>query len=230
VDTGARNSLVAGHSAPAAPSPTEERATNNGPRSATELASREERSPPQPRLPTKEEAERQIREEAEKLRADRLAQVENRIATQRSQRIADQLKFREELREVVNSFGNRAGPEIDKLAKHYAGDINPVNWAKAHQKWRFERGLTQWAKVKYIRELELPEVVILDFLSDDMHALVKKRNGPRNESEVRVRAASQLLNYPFPGTDTTSNDGGAGRDTQSARTQASSSINGAARP
>ena len=71
-----------------------------------------------------------------------------------------------------------------------------MSWAKAHQAWRFSRGLTQPAKVKYIRELELPEVVILDFLSDDLHPQVKKRDGPRNESEVRVRAASQLLQLP----------------------------------
>ena len=153
-----------------------------------------------------------------------LAQFESKQANQRTQWIADQIKFREELSEAVRSLGNKAGPDIDKLAKRYGTEVDPVRWAKAHQAWRYSRVLTQQAaKVKYIRELELPEVVILDFLSDDLHTQVKKRGGPRNESEVRARAAQLLLErYPFPGADPS--------PTASEPAQAQAPGNGADRP
>jgi hypothetical protein len=71
--------------------------------------------------------------------------------------------------------------------------------------------------------------VILDFLSDDLHPQVKKRNGPRNESEVRVRAALQLLHYDFPGADASPTAGGATLGVAPARAQAPAPTNGAAR-
>ncbi len=52
-----------------------------------------------------------------------------------------------------------------------------------------------------IRALDLPETVILDFLSDDFHAQVRTRNGPRNENEVRIRAAHRLLQLELPPED-----------------------------
>ena len=83
-------------------------------------------------LPSKEESLRQIEEEAAKLRAESLVQVENKVANQHSQRIADQIKFHDELREAIRSFGYQAGPEIEKIAKRYDGEINHAgNWAKA---------------------------------------------------------------------------------------------------
>jgi hypothetical protein len=225
--TGEPTSPVAGRSEPGPRPPAQEQADDDPP-PVNELPSRDERLALQP-LPTKEEFDRQNREEAAKKQAERFAQVENRLATQHSHWIEEQLKFREELSEAIRSYKNQAGPEIDKIAKRYSTDVDPVNWRRAHQKWRFERGVTQLAKVKYIRDLELPEVVILDFLSDDLHPQVKKRNGPRNESEVRVRAALQLLHYDFPGADASPTAGGATLGVAPARAQAPAPTNGAAR-
>ena len=89
-------------------------------------ASRDERFTLQRPLPSREESERQIREEAAKKKADMLAQFESKQANQRTQWIADQIKFREELSEAVRSLGNKAGPDIDKLAKRYGTEVDPV--------------------------------------------------------------------------------------------------------
>ena len=95
----------------------EEKQANDAAPPATEVASRDVRLAPRAPLPTKEEAERQIREEAAKLQADRVAQVQNRVATQHSHWMDEQIKFRDELAEVLRISRNQAGPDIDKLAK-----------------------------------------------------------------------------------------------------------------
>ena len=61
--------------------------------------------------------------------------------------------------------------------------------------------MTLRSKVRLIRSLELPETVILNFLSDELYFLLRSRNGPRNENEVRVRAARQLLGFELPAAD-----------------------------
>jgi hypothetical protein len=68
-------------------------------------------------LPTKEESLRQIVEEAAKKQAEIDGYDEEKLAEIRALRQGERIKFREELRETLRSFGNNAGPEIDKLAK-----------------------------------------------------------------------------------------------------------------
>ena len=58
-------------------------------------------------LPTKEETQRAIEEEAAKKQAERIAQVENKDAELRSRRLEEQIKFREELRELLRAKGTR---------------------------------------------------------------------------------------------------------------------------
>jgi hypothetical protein len=149
-------------------------------------------------LPTKEESLRQIQEEAAMREAELLAHDVDNSTDLKTQRRDEQMRFREELRDVLRTQGFEAGPEIDSLAKRYGYDLPREKYAKAHQVWRYSR-TSQKEKVRQIRLLELPETVILDFLSDDIHPKVKSRNGPRNSSEVRVLAAKQLLKYPLPG-------------------------------
>jgi hypothetical protein len=202
------------------------------PFAAPEVASHDGQTGPKPLepLPTKEESLRDIEQEAAKKQAEIVAQFEAKQTEIRSQRIEEQIKFREELRELVRTQGNRAGPEIDSLVKRYAGDIDPVKYARAHQAWRYARK-TQSEKVRVIRALELPETVILDFLSDDLHALVRGRKGPSNESEVRVRAARQLLTYRFPAADAAQRPvGGAGVGAAPARSSALPQEGGVPRP
>jgi hypothetical protein len=198
--TGEHPSAVTGQSEPGPRPPAQEQAHNDSP-PVNEPASRDDRLALQPPLPSKEESERQLREEALKKQADRFAQVENRVALQRSQRIIDQTKFHDELREAIRSHKNLAGPEIDKIAKRYDGEIDHARWNQALQAWKFSR-LSQSAKVKYVRDLDLPDAVILEFLCADIHTQINKRNGPRNENEVRVRAATLLLKlYPVAAVD-----------------------------
>ena len=55
-------------------------------------------------------------------------------------------------------------------------------------------------KVRLIRSLELPESVIVDFLSADLHPRIGARGGPEDANDVRVKAAKIVLAYELPGT------------------------------
>jgi len=153
-------------------------------------------------LPTKEESLRQIEEEAVKKQAEIDGLEERKQAEFRSIRQSERLKFRDELREVLQSFGNSAGPEIDKLAKRYGYDMDRKKFIRALNTWKFTRISTQ-AKVRFTRSLDLPETVILNFLSDEIHIQIGSREGPRDRNEVRIRAAKMLLNFELPATDAT---------------------------
>ncbi len=68
---------------------------------------------------------------------------------------------------------------------------------QARRIWHYSRK-SQAEKVRVVRTLGLPEAAILNFLSDDLYRNLTGRDGPRNESELRVLAAKQLLRYPMP--------------------------------
>jgi hypothetical protein len=151
-------------------------------------------------LPSKEESERQIAEEAAKKEAEIAARDEIREADLRSRRYQERVKFREELRETMRLHGNDAGPEIDKLARRHGYDNDSKRSEKADRIWRSGR-IPLRSKVALIRSLDLPETVILNFLSDDLYRQMGSRKGPRNPSEVRLWAARQLLGFELPATD-----------------------------
>ena len=109
----------------------------------------------------------------------------------------EQVKFRDELREVIRMQGNRAGPEIDRLAQRYGYEVDEERMTQARHVWHYSRK-SQAEKVKLIRTLGLSDTVILNFLSDDLYRNLSGRDGPRNESELRFLAAKQLLRYPAP--------------------------------
>jgi len=96
--------------------------------------------------------------------------------------------------------GSLAGPDIDKLTRRFGYDVDSDKYQQAIKIWRSGK-LSVQAKVRLIRSLELPESVILNFMSDELHLLVRSRNGPRNENEVRVRAAQKLLGFELPAAD-----------------------------
>jgi hypothetical protein len=151
-------------------------------------------------LPTKEESLREIREEAERKKAEGIAKFTARAEANRLERQQERIRFRQELREALRLPGSAAGPEIDKLAHRYGYDIDMDQYSRADRFWHFRRtSLSLKAKVQFIRSLDLPESVILDFLSNDLHKAIKTRNGPRNDNEVRVRAAWMLLSCDLPG-------------------------------
>ena len=49
-----------------------------------------------------------------------------------------------------------------------------------------------------MRKIGLPEPVLLDFLAHKVDQTRNTRGGPRDDDEVRVRAARLLLTYPLP--------------------------------
>jgi len=151
-------------------------------------------------LPTKEENDRQFQAEAAQNEAEARDQLEKKAAESRSFRYQERVKFREELRAVLQQPASLAGPEINQLAKRYSYDSDPDRLIQANRIWRGSRA-SQAAKAKIIRSLDLPETVILDFLSDDFHIQVRTPKGPRNENEVRMRAALRLLQLELPAED-----------------------------
>ncbi len=149
-----------------------------------------------PPLPTREEARREIEEEANKREAAIMAQLENKNSDLRSKWLEEQLKFRQELAEVVHSKGIQSGPDIATLDKRYGYQGDPVLYQVAYQKWRLAKK-SEKAKVDDARLHELPESAIFEFMCASLHTTIGTRGGPRDENEVRVRAAKLLLKYPL---------------------------------
>jgi hypothetical protein len=149
-------------------------------------------------LPTKEENQREFDEVAAKLRTERDSEFESRNSEIRAQRLEEQLKFRDELRELLKTKGMQAGPDIATLKKRYDYEVDPVKWEQAKDSWRFSKTMTPRDKVKYIRSLELPETAILELMCSSLHNLIGTRQGPRDTNEVWVHAARQLLRCELP--------------------------------
>ncbi len=176
-------------------SPKEGPAENgNGPGPGAPVAGRVGAIEPVPLapLPTKEETQRAIEEEAAKKQAERIAEVENKDADLRARQFEEQVKFRDELRELLRAKGSQAGPEIAKLDKRYAYEVDPDRHDQAYRIWRFNRMLLP-DKVKYLRSLGVPETTILEFMCSSLDGRIGTRDGPRDQNDVWVRAARQLL-------------------------------------
>jgi hypothetical protein len=156
------------------------------------------RTPPAdlPRLPTLEESMREIEAEAADKGAELKQLNQTKQAEARSVKDRERRKFRDELRDVLRDPPDQAGPEIDRLVSRYGYDVDPLHLRTAFSIWVSRR--SQALKVNAIRELGLPETVILNFMSDEMRWRIRRRNGPRNENEARVMAAQQLMKYELP--------------------------------
>jgi hypothetical protein len=148
-------------------------------------------------LPTKEESLRQIEDEAAKKQAEIDGLDASMQAELHAKRQSERLKFRDELRALLQAFGNRAGPEIDELSKRNGYDVDREKFARARNAWRYTRMSTE-SRVRFTRSLDLPEAVILNFLSDEIYLQIGTRDGPRNKNEGRIRAARMLLNFQLP--------------------------------
>jgi hypothetical protein len=150
-----------------------------------------------PRLPTKEETLRQIESEAAQNAAAIREQENERVAELRSARYRERVKFREELRAILGQGlkASETGSEIDRLLQRYSFDAE--EFRHADLMWQRSRASAA-VKAKMVRSLDLPESVIMTLLCDDVNRLARSRNGPRNASEVRIRAAQQLLRLELP--------------------------------
>ncbi len=143
-------------------------------------------------LPSKEETIRQIEEEAAQKATELQQQTVDQQVEIRRLRNEERVRFHEELRAALKEHGLRAGPAIDRLCDRFGYDTDIIRFGKAARVWAMtDKSLAY--RVGRIRTLDLPETVILNFLSDDLHARLRTPGGPRDKNEVRVRAAKKLL-------------------------------------
>lgn len=110
---------------------------------------------------------------------------------------ADRKAFREELKDLLNQFGNNAGPEIERLCARFGRDISGAAKSAYAQALRStSMRLSRDDRVQLMRSTGLPETVILDHIAHGVHKTVRTRGGPKNVNEVWVFAARILLAIP----------------------------------
>jgi hypothetical protein len=155
---------------------------------------------------SKEDILRDIQREADQVQADRndreqlKPQAKARMLNENKVRIeSTRLQFRKDLREVLKTYGNKAGPEIDRLCDQYGREVpEEIQERYVRAKRSFPPNLTRRAEIDRMRALGLPEPVLFDFLAHKIDKTMNSPKGPRNQFEVMVRAAQQLLSYPLP--------------------------------
>ena len=149
-------------------------------------------------LPTREEMRTQIAEEAAKMSAEKAeanALLNDRM---RVHRYEDRVQFHAELRQILARDVREAGTEIDALTKRKRGDSDIRGRAKANVIWR-NKIVPLATRVGQIRALGISEADILDLISDNLYARKNAPRGPRDNNEVRVRAAKLLLSCELSG-------------------------------
>ena len=151
----------------------------------------------------------QIQREAEAKRIEK-AEAEALVAQQpalEKQREADAIKaieedragFRDELRQLLSTLGEGAGPRIWELAEsRYAEPPPGSEQAIAKELRRHGLKLSRSGRIALFRSHGLPEPIILSELVRDQLKAIAARNGPRDRNEAIIRAARQLLAAPAP--------------------------------
>jgi hypothetical protein len=171
------------------------------------LAGPPDGAPPAENPPvSKEDILRDIQREADQVQADRndreqlKPQARVRMLNDSLVRIESaRLQFRNALREALKTYGNKAGPEIDRLCDEYGREVpEEIQERYVRAKRSFPQNLTRRAEIDRMRALGLPEPVLFDFLAHKIDKTMNSRKGPRNQFEVMVRAAQQLLSFPLP--------------------------------
>jgi hypothetical protein len=163
------------------------------------------RAEPVAPLPTREQFEEELRREAE----DKQAEMKEMDALKREASFRElrevydkaqeeRIPFLNELRFRVQSLGMQAGPEIRNLCNQYGRNTSPEIQKQVVRQLNRKVRLTYPAQVELMRQLGLPETMILDILSNRLDHLRTSRGGPRDQNEVRVMAARILLSVPFP--------------------------------
>lgn len=114
---------------------------------------------------------------------------------------ARRTSFHDDLRKAIKDLGKNAGPEIEKLCARHGRDTLKDVWATYRHALRLApRAYTSRWKVEMMRSVGLPETLILDDLAHGFHKQLNSRGGPRDQNEVRVRAARELLSVPVAAT------------------------------
>jgi hypothetical protein len=162
------------------------------------------RAEPEAPRPTKEQILDDIRREAEQKNAEQ-KQMELLKLQARSLQLyemyqkaqASRVPFRNDLRLLIESMGNQAGPEIKQLCEKYGRDTaKEIEDGVKLDLFRSARW-TWLRRVEMMRARGLPEPRILDHLANELDWTRGSRGGPRDENEVRVRAARLLLTFPI---------------------------------
>jgi hypothetical protein len=173
---------------------------------STERALADAVEPDQKPTPSLKEFNEQLRAEAAKKKAeinqlrDVKDQARSQVAAESQARVDDERgTFHDQLSEIVHSRSSKAGKQIDELCNQYGRAYDTelrakVTYHLAHMPGRTSRE----AKVKFLRDVGVPEPAILDFLANELHRYINSRNGPRDSNEVRVSAARLLLSLKLP--------------------------------
>jgi hypothetical protein len=148
----------------------------------------------EPPLPSREETERQLREEAAKKQAEDDHRLAQQLQDLQAIKDDERTKFRQELQKLLDQFGDRAGKEIEALSSHAGRDDDPERKARAYRVLGAS-GTNQKTKVRQLRAIGMPEPVILDYLANQLDKNLGTRNGPRTRDAVWVLAARRLLTY-----------------------------------
>jgi type II secretory pathway pseudopilin PulG len=150
--------------------------------------------PAEPPLPSREETERQILEEAAAIKQDRNQQLEQQREDLQGLRDDERRQFLDELRMILKVQGRMAGQEIERLSNRTGRTEDPRLLIRARVVIG-ENRISQHAKVRRLREFGVPETVILDYLANALNKDLGARNGPRTRNEVWIRAGKLLLKY-----------------------------------
>jgi hypothetical protein len=107
-------------------------------------------------------------------------------------------RFHEALRDALRQFGDKAGPEIEKLCEEY-GRTTDSRIIKAGQKlMRTTYATHSWAsKVDVLRAVGWAEPTIFDYVAKSMDLNRTKRGGLKDQNAVRVYTAQVLLRIPL---------------------------------
>ena len=145
-------------------------------------------------LPTAEETERRIRAEAAAIGREKAQKVEQQREALMDLRDDERRQFIDELRTILREQGGQAGPEIERLSNRSGRSDDPRLKMRARVVI-METRASQHTKVRKLRELGVPEAVILDYLANAMEHNLKGRRGPKNRNEIWVRAGEMLVRY-----------------------------------
>lgn len=143
-------------------------------------------------LPSREEIERQINTEAAAKKREGDQKLEQQQEELQALRNDERRQFIDELRMVLQVHGRLAGEEIERLSDRTGRTEDPALLMQARRVIA-ETRMSQRSKLRRLRNLGVPETVILDYLANNLNKNLGGRNGPRNRNEVWIKAAETLL-------------------------------------
>lgn len=110
---------------------------------------------------------------------------------------ASRVAFRSEIKKTLKSEGDDVGREIERLCQQYGREPLPeVKKYYLRSLRSFPPRTSTAAQIEFLRRCGMPEPALLDFLAHKEHRKINTRGGPRDENEVRARAAKLLLSFP----------------------------------